>query len=264
MKFGLIYHQPCYCTYTSKENLSHIHLSELPPADKDAVPTTSNSMTHGSSVQATILPTMCIFCGFQSHKKDKKLRQIEYDTTEAFIRNESSEISITRFYYSRWKCITLHVILHIFPLCVRLGKNWVSIYSQIQESHCRHWCRYLCQEKGIPLSQLLVKSKGHPSSTEQTYSAYNLHKQLGNHYKDRIQIISQYGQGQSNLVTSSGITWKDVIKGISIWKDAIKGIFNLKEELKLGSVTPSLSGEDVPSEQSILHSALLILRKHIS
>ena len=78
------------------------------------------------------------------------------------------------------------------------------------------------------------------------YKPSNLQRRLEKQFGKRITILSQHGQGTSNFLFSSSITFADAIKNLTVENKA-----NSKKQLPL---------QDIRSDEMIHHRAIGILR----
>ena len=111
------------------------------------------------------------------------------------------------------------------------------------------------KKKALDLSILAKKFVSFLPSKDQNYKTVNLQKRLMKHYGDCIEVLSQLGQGQSNIILSSNIKLDY----------AVKAAKELNRQLKQSQAEMCLStGDDLNEEHSVLHKAAGIIRAEMA
>ena len=90
-ELAIVYHRNCYATFTSSTNLAHVQDDcKAEATNPRATSSHEQAVASSSRTSRSSLPAFdfsnCIFCMQKTHKKDKTLHKIEYDTTEPQIR----------------------------------------------------------------------------------------------------------------------------------------------------------------------------------
>lgn len=93
-----------------------------------------------------------------------------------------------------------------------------------------------------------------PIDCHNNYTTQRLQRKLVSHYGDLVTVLTQKGQGKSNLIMSSAITMKD----------AVIAARNLKDEVKTADIELGLTSSITETDDVNLHRAAGILRKHMT
>jgi hypothetical protein len=259
------YHRSCYASYTSKTNLSHKTSQSCKQPESGNESRSTRSAANNTNWQ------MCVVCQQRKHGSDWKLHKLQtYNAEEGLkqaARERNDEAMKRRIEVE--DLIARDAVYHVS--CLASYKNIRSIqaasktsYENKYESEYDTAFQKLISEvhidlienkKAFTLYSLLIRLEGHlPDHFNlDTNRSERLKYKLLDHYKDEIEIHSQYGQSKSSFVLSSKISIADALKAAS----------KLKEQLTSPEHTSLFEDNETKSEMITLHRAAGILRRMI-
>lgn len=265
---SVFYHRKCVASYTSKRNLAFVSaLNQIPMPGSSCMSDVFETQSTNKFGRVQFDWLCCIICKQKSYKRDSKLHRIETFERDEQLKHAAEACNDEELLLRiRGEDLIAREALYHNTCIKQYLRNAPSDYSKhvhipIPSCHDAAFNELLTEihndiftkHQVFLMSDLLSRFQAKlPNDLAQSYSSQKLQQRLITHYGDSISVLTQKGQGQSNMIISSDITMNEAVCAARKLKDSLK---NATFELNFCS-NSSCENEHL----TILHKAAGILR----
>lgn len=258
-----LYHRSCYKSYTSQNNVSHVHNTCLASASSEDK---ENACTRQSMPELGDWTT-CVFC--HSRKRDT-LHQMKTKACEGSFRDAAKSRRDVNMMaqIEGVDLVAEKAVYHKSCMARYINKKEINRLVKHEQPADFYQSAFvkLLEEIDQPIRNgqaFTMKNLAErfvsflPDVQADSYRTEKLQKRLKKHYGDDIVIQSHRGQGKSSILMSSDISMRDAIQALASLKEETS-----LDEMTLGGNVDGECGE--MDESTTLHVAMGILRREMA